>query len=116
MNKKLNKSLRTLCIITLWVVLIVACYKAYGLYEYNKLHPQQEYSWASFEVPPGEYIIKRDMMKSTRNIILLGILVAIIWEVLLYFDDPKKHFVTYLIDKAKPIMDKINKEVEEDDP
>ncbi len=109
MNKKLNKTLRTLCIVSLWIVLIVASYKAYNLYEYNKLYPQKEYTWSSFEGPPKEFTIKNDMMKSIKNTIQLGILIAIIWEVLLYFNNPEGHFITYLNKKLKPIMDKLNK-------
>ncbi len=110
MNTKLNKSLRILCIVSLWIVLIVSCFKAYDLYQYNNLHPQKEYSWNSLESPPEEYIIKMDMMKSVRGMVLLGILIAIIWEVLLYFNDPKNHFFTYLYGKAKPFLDKLEDE------
>ena len=38
-----------------------------------------------------------------------GILIAIIWEVLLYFNDPEKHFATYLYEKAKPLLKKMEK-------
>ena len=115
MNKKLNKSLRILCIIALWVVLIVASFKAYDLYQYNKLHPQKQYEWNSIGGPPQEFIIKKDMMQSTRRTIILGVLFAMMWEVLLYFDDPKKHFVTYLINKVEPFMDKVSDKFEDDD-
>ena len=114
MNKKLNKSLRLVCIIALWLVLIVACLRAYNLYSYNKIHPQKEYTWSSFEAPPEEFIIKNELMKSTRSIILWGILIAVVWEVLLYFNDPKKHFITYLYRKAKPLMDKFEDKMEDD--
>lgn len=115
MNKKLNKSLRILTILILWGILILASYKAYGLYQYNKLHPQKEYSWQSFELPPEEFVIKNDMMKSTKNVVLLGMLVAIIWEVLLYFDDPEKHFITGVWEKVKPIMKKVGDNIEDDE-
>ncbi|KKM71227.1 hypothetical protein LCGC14_1432800 [marine sediment metagenome] len=115
MNKKLNKSLRLVCIIALWVVLIVASYKAYNLYQYNKLHPQKQYEWNSLGGPPEEFIIKKDMMQSTRLTIVLGILVAVIWEVLLYFNDPKKHFATYLINKIEPLMGKVDDKLEDED-
>ncbi len=114
MNKKLNKLLRALCIVALWIVLIVACFKAYNLYEYNKLHPENEYRWNSLEAPPEEYVMKKDMMKSTKNTINLGILIAIIWEVLLYFNDPKNHFFTYLYKKAKPILEKWGDKLEDE--
>ncbi len=114
MNKKLNKLLRALCIVALWIVLIVSCFKAYDLYQYNNLHPQKEYSWNSFDSPPEEYIIKMDMMKSVRGMVLWGILIAIIWEVLLYFNDPGKHFFTYLWRKAKPILDKMGDKLEDE--
>ena len=113
MNKKLNKSLRLVCIIALWLVLIVACLRAYNLYQYNKVHPQKEYSWVSWEGPPEEFIIKNEMMKSIKTMFLLGVLIAMIWEVLLYFDDPEKHFVTYWYRKLKPLLDKV--EDDEDD-
>ncbi len=115
MNKKLNKTLRVLCIIALWLVLIVACLRAYNLYQYNKLHPQKEYEWGSFEAPPEEFVIKNELMKSTRNMIVLGVLIAIIWEVLLFFDDPEKHFATYLYRKANPILEKIDDVLEDDE-
>ena len=114
MNKKLNKSLRVVCIITLWVVLVVACFKVYELYQYNKLHPQDRYEWASFQAPPKEFIIKRDMMNDSRNTVILGVLIAIVWEVLLYFNDPKKHFVTYLYGKVKPLLKKIEDNIEDE--
>ncbi len=114
MNKKLNKSLRTVCIIALWLVLIVASLRAYNLYSYNKVHPQDRYEWGSLDSPPEEFIIKSEMMKATKNMILIGILVAIIWEVLLYFDDPKKHFTTYWYKKLKPIIEKIGDKLEDD--
>ena len=107
MNNKLNKILRTITIVMLWLVLIVAMFKAWDLYQYNKLHPQQEYSWSSMEAPPEEVIIKSNLMKSTKNMILLGILLAIIWEVLLYFNDPEVHFITPIIKKIKPMIEKI---------
>ena len=115
MNKKLNKSLRAVCILALWVVLIVACMRAYNLYQYNKLHPQKEYSWNSFGSPPEEYVIKKEMMNGARNIIMLGVVIAIIWEVLLYFDDPKSHFVTYINKKIKPTLEKIGDKIDDDD-
>ena len=110
MNKKLNKSLRTLCIIALWLVLIVAGLRAYNLYQYNRLHPQSKYEWASYELPPEEFIIKSELMKATKNTMLLGILIAIKWEVLLFFNDPEKHFVTYLYRKVKPLLEKMEDE------
>ena len=57
MNKKLNKSLRLVCVIALWLVLIVACLRAYNLYQYDKVHPQKEYSWSSWSLPPEEFTI-----------------------------------------------------------
>ncbi len=115
MNKKLNKSLRMVCIIALWLVLIVACLRTWNLYQYNKLHPQDRYEWTSWESPPEEFIIKSEMMKATKNMILIGILVAIIWEVLLYFDDPKKHFITYISKKIGPKLEKLGENLEDDD-
>ncbi len=115
MNKKLNKWLRLVCIIALWSVLIVASFRAYNLYQYNKLHPQNEYSWNPLYGPPQEFIIKSEMMNETKNIILWGILIAVIWEGLLYFNDPKKHFLTYCYRKLKPIMKKIESEDDEFD-
>ena len=47
------------------------------------------------------------MMKGTKRTIILGALIAVIWDVLLYFNDPNNHFVTYLYRKAKPLLDKI---------
>ena len=114
MNKKLNKSLRTVCIIALWLVLIVASLRAYNLYSYNKVHPQDRYEWSSLGSPPEEFIIKQEMMKATRNMILIGILFAIIWEVLLYFDDPDKHFVTYVSKKVGPKLKKLTDKLEDD--
>ncbi len=107
MNKKLNKSLRTITIVMLWLVLIVACLRAYNLYDYNKEHPQERYEWSSWGTPPEEFVIKNTMMKAVRVTVLWGILIAIIWEVLLYFDDPDKHFITWLYNKVKPLLDKI---------
>ncbi len=115
MNKKLNKSLRVVCVVLLWLVLIVACLRAYNLYQYNKVHPQNRYEWNSLWSPPEEFIIKSEMMKATKNMILLGILIAIIWEGLLYFDDPEKHFVTYWYRKAKPTLKKIANALDDDD-
>ena len=115
MNKKLNKSLRMVCIIALWLVLIVACLRAYNLYQYNKVHPQDIYEWNQLEGPPEEFIIKREMMKATKNMILIGILVAIIWEVLLYFDHPDKHFITYCYRKARPPIKKIWDNMQDDE-
>lgn len=109
MNKKLNKSLRLVCIILLWIVLIVACIRAWNLYQYNKEHPQDRYEWNSLQGPPEEFIIKNSMMVSTRRTVMLGILIAIVWEVLLYFDDPKKHFITYWYHKFKPLLKKMEK-------
>ncbi len=105
MNKKLNKSLRTVCIIVLWLVLIVAAYSAYNLYQYNRLHPNNKYEWNEWEGPPEEYIIKTKMMRDSKNIIILGVVLAIIWEVLLYVDDPEKHFITYWNNKLKEMND-----------
>ncbi len=119
MNKKLNKSLRLVCIIALWLVLIVACLRVYNLYQYNKVHPQDRYEWSSLEAPPEEFIIKSEMMEASRRTVLLGILIAVIWEVLLYFNDPKKHFITYLKEKIEPILekagDKLEKEKDDED-
>ncbi len=98
----------------LWVVLLVACLRAWNLYQYNKVHPQDRYEWSSMESPPEEYIIKTEMMKSVRRTVILGILIAIGWEVLLYFNDPKKHFVTYLYKKAKPILTKLEDKLEDE--
>ena len=119
MNKKLNKYLRLACVIALWLVLIVACLRAYNLYQYNKLHPQNEYSWTINDPfssgPPEEYIIKMEMMEATRNMILIGVLFAIIWEVLLFFDDPEKHFATYWYRKTRPVIEKIGSKLEDDE-
>ncbi len=104
MNKKLNKSLRLVCVIAIWIVLIVACLRVYNLYSYNKVHPQKEYEWSSLQGPPEEFIIKSEMMEAARRTVILGILIAIIWEALIYFNDPGKHFVTYLYRKIKPIL------------
>ncbi len=114
MNKKLNKSLRLVCVILLWLVLIVACLRAYNLYQYNKVHPQKEYRWTSWGSPPEEFVVKKEMMKATRNTIMIGVLIAVIWEVLLYFNDPKKHFITYLNDKIGPKIKKITDKLEDD--
>ncbi len=115
MNKKLNKILRSLCILALWLVLITASYRAYSLYQYDRLHPQKEYTWSSFEGPPLEFTTKQEMMLATKTPILWGILIAIIWEVLLYFDDPKKHFITYLGKKFGPTFEKWDSKLEDDD-
>ena len=115
MNKKLNKTLRTITIVVLWLVLIVASLRAYNLYSYNKLHPQDRYEWNSWESPPEEFIIKREMMKAAKNMILIGILIAIIWEGLLYFDDPDKHFITYISNKIGPKLKKLGDKLEDDD-
>ncbi len=114
MNKKLNKSLRLVCIIALWIVLIVACLRAYNLYSYNKVHPQKEYRWSSLDSPPEEFVIKSEMMDAARRTVLLGILIAIVWEVLLYFNDPPKHFFTYLKKKLGPIMKKVEDKMEDE--
>ncbi len=115
MNKKLNKSLRTICVIALWLVLIVASLRAYNLYTYNKLHPQNTYEWVLWGDPPEEFIIKSEMMKATKNMILIGILIAIIWEGLLYFGDPNKHFITYIIKKVVPKLEKLGDKLEDDE-
>ena len=115
MNKKLNKSLRLVCIIAIWLVLIVACLRVWNLYSYNKLHPQNRYEWSSLEVPPEEFIIKSEMMQAAKNTVMLGILIAIIWEGLLYFNDPQKHFVTYIIKKVGPKLEKLGDKIEDNE-
>lgn len=100
-RKKMKKVkiMKKIFVVLLWIVCLYGSYHAYLLYDYDKEHPQKEYKTGIDGKLPDEAVVKIDMYNYVKNIILIGLGFVVIYFVLDYKDDPKRHFITLIVNK-----------------
>lgn len=104
-----------ICIIVIWIIIIIGIYQAYGIYEYFQEYPQKEFKWTTYGSPPAELLHKVSMINTAKRTIWIGLLFAAIFHVLNYFRDKENHFVTFLIRKIGPVMEKLGDKLEDEE-
>jgi len=115
MKDKIIKPIKTITILVLWFIICYGLFQGYYVYIYYQEHPATEYSKENFwEEFPEEAFVKMNMVNELRNTIFAGLGLAFFYLfVLEYIEEPKNHFLTMLIKKARE-AEKENQEIEKE--